>query len=63
MKLLKQFAEPAAPTFIQLWRHPGFLILFLTGGIIAFGNKMYELALHSSILASCSRKPAHFQLL
>lgn len=63
MKRIKQFAEPAAPTFIHLWRHPGFLILFLTGGIIAFGNKIYELALplilydlsHSAVKMSTMR--------
>jgi len=63
MKLLKKHSESAAPTFISLWRHPGFLILFLTGGIIAFGNKIYELALplilydltHSAVKMSTMR--------
>lgn len=40
----KQLESPPQSTS-SLWMHSGFLILFLTGGIIALGNKIYELAL------------------
>ncbi|QAY68557.1 MFS transporter [Paenibacillus protaetiae] len=53
----------AAATEQPLWRHSGFLILLATGGILAFGSKIYELALplilysltHSSVNMAAMR--------
>jgi len=63
MKPNNEQVKSVAPTFLNLWWHPGFIILFLTGGIIAFGNKIYELALplilydltHSAVKMSTMR--------
>ncbi|NIK75510.1 MFS family permease [Paenibacillus castaneae] len=45
MKMITEKTNSTALPSPSLWFHPGFLILFLTGGIISFGNKIYELAL------------------
>jgi len=35
----------ALPTKSSIWMHPNFLVLFISGAMITFGNKIYELAL------------------
>ncbi|MFD0617082.1 MFS transporter [Paenibacillus sp. GCM10027629] len=35
----------ALPTKLSIWMHPNFLVLFISGAMITFGNKIYELAL------------------